>query len=1216
MLKPFMLSAIVALVISSFTLWLIESQTKYFFFFFEVSFIVLLFLVFSKTHEVKFTLIARATRISLYSFRDCLCIASSLSLLFLNLYKVDTIPIVLAIFTSSFLPGFVFLRLMNFHCSNSHFETLILSFALSIPLTSIISLFLVPIAGRGPLIDAVYLFLSFLPIVKNKIEKGSEPIHETSSKEKHTYELFHTLLIGLIILFFCFTIFQLYPQMAWDNTLDIGRHYSNALLFSRFPYSRASQYPFFIIFEATIAELSLSSMVIVKTALAFMSITVILSFYIVANSYLKKIDNRLPIIATIAWFLFSGFGWLYFLREKLTNLNVSQINLLSGAYDKSYADVGYGISANLWLWFLPMTVSFTIFFTLLYLLTRTDLSRRCYVSIFSLTMISLLFIHTSELVMFIALLFVLSLLAPRIRLRLGDALFSTLISLVGSTLLMIYFSKLGLMVPIPYYLILIMFATTSLAFLSVLRRQKTSHISKEWSVVFLISSILLILFSAGFFSWLFSKPSFLISDVIEIQFVPWLLYPVRLGIVGLLGLIGALIVARKYHFGILALFICLLFSGLFVGRIVSIINLYYPTEYWEWRFLFFIFAAASILAPIAMLRAGNHVLPRNWKVKRVLLSTLLIGIVVLGGMSSTFLTLELRIPRVPNSTISQQTVALSFFSDLLKNNTMASLVTIPESSSIPDLLPVSYSYQYLLPAIWTSKYPEVPLSILYNQKYPTAFVYLSNQDNATLNEEYKDGYLCSHLLNSMPTVLGTSDVHISKSRDGVPPSLNSKTVLVVPSDSSSNRNGFFAYDLLSLGGYNFTLMLDSDSNILNDNVIILPSDKSTDISSEILDNLGTSSKKLVVLNLDGYGPFAESFLEFSKGGEFNATQIVGKESKINLPLEFAVCSSFVKDNVESLGSYENGRSEAVFAARKTVGQSEIIYVNVYPLIKAILSNEGDVSRDLSSILGRLLDMAKIDAPPYDRHVISWIMDDSTPFLIFNDATLNGNVSVKSTSLCLPSGITLETANIEYDGHVLSLDNVTSLSINAGNKINISAQKMEIGKGEGFYSTITANNPEINIEGANPHPTLTLANGSIVEVNGESKIKLSVPAQLQIYVRDPSVQVDGFVIFREAYAIHSYQTTLMTLGQELKIQGNIAFEVPLSDTYSFATELVWRGSFERSPPLLPWNELGSLSESIPWLIVSSLLFITLFLACTRARGRELKIKLKIKRQQSL
>jgi hypothetical protein len=101
----------------------------------------------------------------------------------------------------------------------------------------------------------------------------------------------------------------------------------------------------------------------------------------------------------------------------------------------------------------------------------------------------------------------------------------------------------------------------------------------------------------------------------------------------------------------------------------------------------------------------------------------------------------------------------------------------------------------------------------------------------------------------------------SKLRDGVPPSPNSETVLVVPSDSWSNRNGLFAYDMLSLGGYNFTVMLDSDNNILNGNVIILPFDKSTDISREILDNLGTSRKKLVVLNLDGYGPFSESLLE-------------------------------------------------------------------------------------------------------------------------------------------------------------------------------------------------------------------------------------------------------------------------------------------------------------------------------------------------------------------
>ena len=1484
-----MLPVLIASVLSGFTLWLIEHPIKYVFYFFEVSFIVLLYLVYSKNHNVKIELNIKT---SLYSLFDFVFVASSLGLLFLNIWQVHTIAnIVLGIIVSSFLPGYVLLRLLNVYHLHSYFETLTLSFALSIAFTSIISSLLIPISERTTLILSIYVIFSFLPVIKTRIKNRSRNNGEACSITPYTCDLSKMLLLGLIILFFSVIIYTLYPQMAWVAELDIADNYSNALLFSRLPYSFSSPYPFFVAFEANVIVLSNSSMMVVKTALAYMSIMVILSFYVVSNVYLKKIDNRLPITATITWFLFSGFGWLSFLQQKLFPNNMSQTDMLWRTLNQSYADVGYGISTNLWLWFLPMTVSFTIFFTLLYLLKRTDITKRSFVAMFSLLIIALFFVHISELIMFVVLISVLSFLAPKIKLRLRDASSSTLIGLTGIILFIIYFSKSGMSFNFPYYLILAMFLLTLFTYLLTFNRlENFPKIGRK--AITAITAVLLVLFLGGFFAWL-SSTDFSMSYVIEIQFIPWLLYPVRLGIVGALALVGIMVVTKYRHDPVL-LFVCLLTSAFLVGKLVSIINLYYPTGYWEWRFLFFVFAAASMLAPIIILRVGKILFKKSNR--RLFLTTLLLGMVIISGFSSTFLTLEFQITQL-NPVSNTEADALSYFSGLLEEGAAPSILTVPQSSSAYRLVPVAYYYSNILPVIWESRYPEVPLNVLYNMKYPNTYIYLRERDLDILRNKYVDGYIASTLLQSLPEAFNNSEVQIYKLLNGVPPVSNSKTVLVMPFNSTLDGTYFFAYDMLSLGGYNYTVMLDSDPNILQGRTIIIPSDKSTNIINDILQNSKVQNEqKFVILNTNGYGPLSRLFLKgetqitisvnsstgiylhpvynytassstiseqpidnteeftvdndaegsnfvtvvddtqtvfwtglafgngsvgtptlsndpsektkgidslrmnvesgnksywvithnfsppanwsdkdflslnwygtdsgkkfsilawdspnyfsysfqdnwsgwkqlviplmkFQKSGTpswaninyldiqaspgvlgtwhldqiavsagrwinitalidtssfsgaikilvfngstyiplkisdnasenipadgvyfldgsradelygdgdvaristkeidgghqlvlslkmppedgsdsetgglsqsrfkielpvkgFDVSQIVGNGREISLPTEFEVYPLSPKDGGEGLGLYANGQMNTTFAVRKIIGKAEIIYVNVYPLIKAMLSN-GEIGRNLYPTLGSLLDVAKINLPKYDTPFVSWIMDDTIPFLIFREATLKGNVNVQSTSLLFPYEMNLERVNIKKDGSELSLNNVTSISINGENNINISAQEIKIGKGRGFYSSLIANNSEIAIRGEYLRLVIKLVNGSKVEINGGSEAKLLIHGQLQVYVREPRIQNDGESTFREAYAIHSYQPKLRALGQNLSIKGNVEFNLPLSDTYSFLTQFTWGGSVERQPPLLHWDELGSVIESIPWLIAAFFIVI--------------------------
>lgn len=1224
--------ASIAILVPLPTLWFLEHQVKYSLYLFEVAFIVLLSVVYSKrltrTHlKFKFS-----SEILTYLF-DYLFVALSLILFLLNLYEVRTIArAVLATIVPSFLPGYALLRVMKFHCLHSHLETFTLSFAISLPLTCIISSFLVPISQRALLASIIYILLSFLPIFKNKIEKKSELANEAFPKAPHVCELSEVLFLGLITVFFIVIVRELYPQMAWACRVDIAHHYSKALLFSRSPYSFSSQYPFFIVFEATIIELSNSSMIIVKTAVAYMSIMVIFSFYMMANLYLKKIDSRLPITATIAWFLFSGFGWLYFLEMKLTQNNLSQMTLLNWAYDKSYADIGYGIGTNLWLWFLPMTVSFTIFFTLIYLLKRTDISKRSFVPIFSLLIMALFFIHIPELVMFVVLLVVLSFFTPKINLRQRDALFSTLIGLASVTMLSIWYSRIGIPVGVPYYLTSAMFIVTLFVYILMSRRWEGFHSDKGWKIIIAAVAVLLILFFGGLFAWFSSAVSFSLWCVIEMQLIPWLLYPVRLGIVGALSLIGVTIVAKKYRCFPIVLFVCLLFSALFVGRIVSIINFHYATGYWEWRFLFFIFAAASMLAPIAILKGGKifpkkrvraYVIrkyrrnprPRSRRInhetlqtpksvrayrsarakdKGFLLSTLLLGIIIFSGFSSTFLTLELQVNSLLDPMQSTETDALSFLSSLLKGDIAPSLLNIPESSSISNLVPVSYAYSDILPMIWTSNYPEIPLNILYNKKFSNTYVYLSEGDLNTLNYRYANGCVAQHLLQGIPEVFNNSEVQIYKLRDGVPPLSNGETVLVVPFNDNSDNSYLFAYDILSLGGYNYTVMFDSDHNILQNRTIVIPFDKSTYIVNGILQDFEVyDGKRFVIFNTNGYGPLSRLFFEIETEATLKASSISGAGDEINLPVGVDIPLTSTKEDVQVLGWYVGDKTKTVLSAKINTDEKEIIYINVYPLVKAMLSNQ-KTYRNLYPVLGKLLDVIGIDLPKYDVNVISWIMNDSVPVFLFKEAQLNGTVIITSTSIFFPKELSLERVDLNTSKYQLSLFNVGSMSIENMNYAEVFSDAITTREGRGFYASLIVNNPKMMIKGDNILVSINLMNGTKMSLDGGISLQLSIEGQTPVYVREPHISINGGAFFKEAYTLHTYLAELRTLGQDLHFQGIVEFKLPLSDEYSFALKFTWSGSHEREPPILQWNEWKSFTESSPWLIILSIFIVAFFL----------------------
>ena len=306
-----------------------------------------------------------------------------------------------------------------------------------------------------------------------------------------------------------------------------------------------------------------------------------------------------------------------------------------------------------------------------------------------------------------------------------------------------------------------------------------------------------------------------------------------------------------------------------------------------------------MISPLVIVRNSNvkkiEVYFKNKKLfdARACFSAFLIGIIVFSGLQSTFLTIESRNYGLENVLGKEEVDAISFLSSVSENQLSPLLTISRRSMQELEFIPSQWRISYMQSLIWAAKYPEAPLTFLCNRRFPPPYVYLHERDMdalASYRADWEAGYLMQHLLQYTPEVYSNSKLKIYKVLDGVPPSSNSEIVLIIPFKDSF-PSCLFAYDLLSLGKYNYTTMFDLDPNILKKDIIILPSDKSV----SILNNLELEKgKKLIVLNADGYGKFSRLFFKGKNEASLSINSSIG-DVYLHSPTNYSkVLTSFNK----------------------------------------------------------------------------------------------------------------------------------------------------------------------------------------------------------------------------------------------------------------------------------------------------------------------------------
>ncbi|MEM2981370.1 MAG: hypothetical protein QW385_08440 [Thermoproteota archaeon] len=859
MKKVSLVAVILAFAISTITLWLLESPLRYAFYFFEIALILVIFYLFGTTIKIKVK-----TRGCIAIKLDYASLAISMVLLVLTLFKIHTVlTMPCAVIVSLFLPGYALLRLLRFHSLKSRIEWIVLSFMLSIGVTSISFTAVLPFAAyRTILLSAIYVGISLSLLIKNRICKFNRIQEVCSEHRTDEYDLADVSILLWGTMFFVFVISYGYPQISlvpWADTVD---HFSLSRLLLLAPDVYSSPYPWFHIICATIYEMVSPSVEIFQTGLAYLSIMVLFSFYAMAKAYLRDVDKHAPILATIFFFVFSGFGWFHFLKEKLQVSDPRiQFSLLVATNNVSYWDVGYGQGTWIWIWFRPITLGIAGLFVLLLFLIRMDTNKKTFFVLSYLITLSLAMIHFSELVFFTVLLFTLSLfLSSKINTHLKLSLFATLLSLMTFLILLPIYSFIGITIEISLFESLVPIAFVVLSILVDRVKQYipympyTLKIKRETYAYYTALCISIILISLLFY-WFVNSGNFTISMVRSVLGVPWLFYPVLLGICGLLATLAVVYIILNYSKHPIMIFVLMFILGILFGRALTYLNVqWFFTGYWERRIIPLTFSASAILASVLVLRFIKQI-----KLKHIF-SLFMFSILIMAGITSTFLTIEMRKLNAERNVItSTEQVQITMLNKL---DPKSYILTFSERSfSISGFVPFAWRINYFRNHIWSAKSPELPLNALFSTGYP-AVIFLSQEDLVQLrNTFYGTSYITQHLLNVLPLhTVSEAKAMIYQISPIAPPSEKSNIVLVIPEICSDPRY-LYAYDIMSLAGYNYTVAYICDmETILKAKTIVVPNEYFASKILELKRKLELPFEKLIVLNLDGsYGELAEIY---------------------------------------------------------------------------------------------------------------------------------------------------------------------------------------------------------------------------------------------------------------------------------------------------------------------------------------------------------------------
>ncbi len=710
-------------------------------------------------------------------------------------------------------PGLSILQIMRYEARSSLFETLSLSFTISVVLLMIVgtALFLMPVTSRNLSVFGIVLFLCLLSYALNWRRNKGLPCNK--------FELSlgsDSLVIGIVLLIFGYFIADLYPALGNVLGWDLSRMFLTALAYSKYPpggiYYLSLLYPLFSVYESYIITLvgplppSSHPVDAFHLTSILVNFLIIIAFYVMANAYLKNYGRYVPAVATAMWTMFSGFGWLSFIAERTVTQNESMLSLISNADVISYGDITW----RRLFFHLPMELSLGIAFSLLYLLKRDDMPRFKLTLLMVFLLIPLPLIHPGVMPLLYGFLLCFALFAKnQMKKPLKSFGYSLVVAPLG-TMLVAYVLGVytgGTFKPLLEYIPL------GLAILVLTRIRMPIRLSSKINVKASMKSIgvaltlfVLTMYLAAILLWFSGNLPFEYGSLDIFGYIPWFLYPMRLGILGVLYFPSIYIILTNEHYKsrellAVAVSVPLLLFG---GRLISIINTNYASEFLYNPHNYMFASLQSILSlmredrmleilriPLAIV--GSLVLSKVALVKmrrprspsNPWIVYVMVSLIFISGMSSVFLGFEYYHNATQTNVASSKVLSvIETLRDRIYQNGSGVIIADPQiPGEYLDYTGAVAIYQES-PAAWRSNSPEFPLFVTRVSKLVPTYIFVNKTLDSQMTMDRKEAYL-QHLSDTAPVYLSNEELAIKQINNWSIPVNESSTALVIPYDAST-----------------------------------------------------------------------------------------------------------------------------------------------------------------------------------------------------------------------------------------------------------------------------------------------------------------------------------------------------------------------------------------------------------------------------------------------
>jgi hypothetical protein len=364
-------------------------------------------------------------------------------------------------------------------------------------------------------------------------------------------------------------------------------------------------------------------------------------------------------------------------------------------------------------------------------------------------------------------------------------------------------------------------------------------------------------------------------------------------------------------------------------------------------------------------------------------------------------------------------------------------------------------------------------------------------------------------------------------------------------------------------------------------------------------------------NLNQEGEF---YLDgFGFGNMLQSSSIKGiiNKKEIQFSTDLDLYSIIPKSNYNATAYYNVG---VPFILHKKYNDYDMFYFNVNPIIQKMMSSEGNDTKHIYPLLGKLLEWVDAKLPEHNfinRGVSSLVTGGVAAF---SNASVIGELILESSSAII--GVDTPSIRVNIDGKDLFLDGVSQIiPINVGN-VTVKSDRGEINGGSGFYTHTSLNQSSIRFIG---HPAILLlrfedGNTNTTTTISGKEVQINL-AKSNVLLRQPTVISKGIIDFDNFYGYGELNNKIRVLGQDLRIEGKLTFNNEYSDKFTIIRGTSLEGNLVYyQQPIYPYNEVGSLANifalpNIRYILTLLLIFVVFYFYIASKKKSEAPIKTK-------